>query len=146
MPFKDQDDTSNNYLFYVKEPEAILDATEQITKILDAKYLPTDLDEYCHTQTQLEHDLNEGAEPYHARAFPVPRCHMEALKHEVEHLCEIGVLKQINRLQWIAPTFLVPKKHGTVRFISDFRELNKGIKDRPYPIPHIQDMRGAASN
>ena len=84
--------------------------------------------------------LNEGAEPYHARAFPIPRVHMETLKMEVERLCQLGVLKKVNRSQWAAPTFVIPKKDGTVRFISDFRELNKRIRRQPYPIPHIQDM------
>jgi hypothetical protein len=36
--------------------------------------------------------------------------------------------------------FIIPKKDGTVWFISDFRELNKRIVRKPYPIPHIQDM------
>ena len=32
------------------------------------------------------------------------------------------------------------KKDGTVRFISDFCELNKCIKCKPFPIPKIQDL------
>ena len=92
------------------------------------------------TGSKVDVELNEGAEPYHARAFPLPRCHMETLKVEVHRLCELGVLKRVNRSQWAAPTFVIPKKDGTVRFISDFRELNKRIKRRPYPIPNIQDM------
>ena len=82
----------------------------------------------------------EGAKPYHAKSFPVPRVHYETLKREVERLVELGVLKKVNRSEWAAPTFLIPKKDGSVRFISDFRELNKRIKRKPYPIPHIQDM------
>jgi hypothetical protein len=31
-------------------------------------------------------------------------------------------------------------KDGTVRFISDFRQLNKRIKRKPFPIPKIQDL------
>ena len=38
------------------------------------------------------------------------------------------------------PSFITPKKDGTVRFINDFRELNIRIKRTPYPIPKIQDM------
>ena len=92
------------------------------------------------TGTKVNIELNEGAIPYHARSFPMPRCHMETLKVEVDRLCKLGGLKRVNRSQWAAPTFPINKKDGTVRFISDFRELNKRIKRRPYPIPHIQDM------
>jgi hypothetical protein len=50
------------------------------------------------------------------------------------------VPKRVNRSQWGAPTFIIPKKDGTVSFISDFRELNKRIKRQPYPIPKIQNL------
>lgn len=89
---------------------------------------------------QYDIDLKPDVEPYHARAFPIPRKYTETLKQEVERLCELGVLKRVNRSEWAAPTFIIPKKDGTVRFISDFRELNKRIKRKPYPIPKIQDM------
>ncbi len=85
-------------------------------------------------------ELVEGAKPYHARPYPIPKCHMETLKMEVDRLCELGVLRKVNRSEWTAPTFIIPKKDGTVRFISDFRELNKRIRRKPFPIPHIQDM------
>jgi hypothetical protein len=85
-------------------------------------------------------ELKEDATPYHARPFPIPRCHAETLKMEVDRLVEIGVLKKVNRSKWAAPSFIIPKKDGTVRFINDFRELNKRIKRKPFPIPNIQDM------
>jgi hypothetical protein len=87
-----------------------------------------------------EIELRSDATPYHARAFPIPRIHEQTLRHEVERLCQIGVLRRVNRSEWAAPTFIVPKKDGSVRFISDFRELNKRIKRKPYPIPKIQDL------
>ena len=85
-------------------------------------------------------DLIEGATPYHAKAFPIPRVHLETLRAEVQRLCDLGVLKRVNRSEWAAPTFIIPKKDGSVRFISDFRELNKRIKRKPYPIPKIQNL------
>jgi len=62
----------------------------------------------------------EGAKPCHALAYNTPRCHAQTLKAEVECLVKIGVLKKVNRSEWAAPTFVIPKKDGSVRFISDF--------------------------
>jgi len=59
---------------------------------------------------------------------------------ELQQLCQIGVLKKINHSECAAPTFIIPKKDGPVRFVSDFQELNKRIKWKPFPIPHIQDL------
>ena len=85
-------------------------------------------------------ELKEGAVPFHAKPYGIPKIHEYTMKKEVERLCKIGVLKKINRSEWAAPTFIIPKKNGTVRFISDFRELNKRIKQKPYPIPKIQEL------
>jgi len=65
-------------------------------------------------------ELQEGAKPCHARAYDTPRCHMQTLKAEVERLVKIGVLKKVNRSEWAAPAFVIPKKDGSARFISDF--------------------------
>ena len=59
---------------------------------------------------------------------------------EVSRLVELGVLKKVNRSEWAAPSFIIPKKDGTARFINDFRELNKWIKRKVFPTPHIQDV------
>ena len=59
---------------------------------------------------------------------------------EVDRLVQIGVLKKINHSQWAAPCFVMPKKDQTIRFVSDFRELNERIKRTPFPPPKIQDL------
>jgi hypothetical protein len=84
--------------------------------------------------------LKENVKPYHARPYGIPKAYEATFKLEVERLCQLGVLKKINRSEWAAPTFLIPKKDNTVRFISDFRELNARIKRKPFPIPKIQDL------
>ena len=84
--------------------------------------------------------LKADAKPYHARAFPIPKCYELTLRQEVDRLVKIGVLKKVNRSEWAAPTFIIPKKDNTVRFLSDFRELNKRIKRQPFPLPKIQDL------
>jgi Reverse transcriptase (RNA-dependent DNA polymerase) len=84
--------------------------------------------------------LQPDAKPYHAKAFPIPQAYMATLKMEVEQPCKVGVLRQVNQSEWEAPTFIIPKKDGSVQFISDFCKLNKRIKRKPYSIPKIQDM------
>ena len=84
--------------------------------------------------------LKPDVQPYHARAYPIPKAYESTLRMEVSRLCQAGVLKKVNRSEWAAPTFIIPKKDMTVRFNSDFRELNKRIRRKPYPIPKIQDL------
>ena len=49
------------------------------------------------------------AEPYHGKPFPVPRIHELTFKQELDRLDYIKVIKKVNRSQWGAPTFLIPK-------------------------------------
>ena len=53
-------------------------------------------------------------------------------------LVAIGALKTFNRSEWSVPSFIIPKKDGQVRFISDLSQLNKKIKGTPYPLTHIK--------
>ena len=46
----------------------------------------------------------------------------------------------MNNSQWAASTFIIPKKNGTVRLISAFRELNKIKNAKPFSIPNIQHL------
>ena len=56
---------------------------------------------------------------------------------EIDRLVAIGVLKWQPSSKWASPSFIIPKKDHTVRSIWDFREPNKGIVQKPYPIPKI---------
>jgi hypothetical protein len=133
------------------EPANLDEVTNNCTHLTDEERLKlnTLLKKYEHlfdgslgswTGEVYDVELKSDATPYHARAYPIPRAYEKTLRQEVERLCQIGVLKKVNRSEWAAPTFIIPKKDGSVRFISDFRELNKRIKRKPYPLPKIQDL------
>ena len=91
-------------------------------------------------------ELKKDATAYHGRPYPIPHSQLKVFKKEVERLCELGVLKRQPESEWGSPTFIIPKKNGQVRFLTDFREVNKQIIRTPYPIPKIssvlQEMEG----
>jgi hypothetical protein len=94
-------------------------------------------------------ELTPDAVPYHCgKPIRIPHIHMKTLKKEVDRLVEIGVLEVVQGDKagpWCAPSFITAKKadaegNQRVRFITDFRELNKYIRRKPWPMPHINDM------
>jgi hypothetical protein len=50
-------------------------------------------------------------------------------------LTDIKVFEKCHDSEWAAPTFVQPKKTGDIRILTDFRELNKYIKRKPFPLP-----------
>ena len=85
-------------------------------------------------------EIEEGARPKHSKPYPVPKAYEKVTKKECTRFCDIGVLEEANHSQWAAPSFVQPKKTGDVRVLTDFRELNKVLIRKPYPLPKIQDL------
>jgi len=90
--------------------------------------------------TGVSFELKADAKPFHAKPYPIAHVHERPMKTECDRLVMLGVLEECHESEWAAPTFIIPKKNNTVRFISDFRKLNAALKRKPYPIPKIQDM------
>ncbi len=65
---------------------------------------------------------------------------------DIDRLISIEVLKWQPLPKWALPSFIILKKDHTVRTISDFREQNKQVVRKPYPIPKIsttlQELEG----
>ena len=91
-------------------------------------------------------DIKDDAVPHATRAYTVPQNHRAVFKAELDRLVRIGVLEEGSRSEWMAGTFIVPKKllpgetTPRVRWVSDFRGLNKALKRKMYPIPKIGDI------
>ena len=67
--------------------------------------------------------------------------HLETFKKELQHLVKIGVLSRQGTSSLASPTFIIPKKDGRVRCISNLRELNKVVMRKQYPLPIINDIK-----
>ena len=113
---------------------------ETLRKVLNKykKLFNGELGLYPHKKFHI--DVNADAETKHMRAYPVPHVHLELFKKELQHLVKLGVLSPQGASEWAMPSFIIPKKDGRVRWISDLRELNKVIKRKQYPLPMIMDV------
>jgi hypothetical protein len=85
-------------------------------------------------------DLEENAVPHRTRAYDIPHSQKLIFKGELDRLVKIGVLEECGRSEWISGTFIIPKKDGRVRWISDFRALNKALKRKVWPMPLISEL------
>ena len=85
-------------------------------------------------------ELKDGMKPPYLRPFPVPIIHEQTLRKEIDRLIKIGVLRKVGACENASPSFIIPKKDGTIRFVSDFRVLNAMLKDKQFPLPKVQDM------
>ena len=84
--------------------------------------------------------LIENPKPVRRRPYSVPTSHLTVFKAELHRLLEIGVIEKATRSEWIAGTFIVPKKDGRVRWITYFRGLNKSLCRKVYPLRKISEI------
>ena len=92
------------------------------------------------TDEKIHLDIDPKVSPHRSRAYSVPQLHLATFKKELERLVSIGVLEKCGRADWVSGTFIIPKKDGRVRWVSDFRALNKAIKRKFYPLPKINEI------
>ena len=86
-------------------------------------------------------ELNPDSKPFNIRYYPVPIINKEKFEKDLKGLVEIGVPNPVNQIQYCNPIFIIPKKKGTVKFITDYRRLNQKLVRKPYPLPRIgEDM------
>ena len=84
--------------------------------------------------------IDPNTTPIHSKPFTIPNVHRQHFNNIITELVANNVLRKIISSKWAFPSFLVPKKNGTFRLVSDFRRLNKLLADAPYPLPQIKDV------
>jgi hypothetical protein len=84
--------------------------------------------------------LCQDAKPFAFKPFIISHIHVETVKTEIKRLMNIGIITPDVDYPWASPCFVIPKKDGTVRFLTDFRRLNTQLERCPYPIPKISTL------
>jgi hypothetical protein len=84
--------------------------------------------------------LKHDAKPFATKPFSIHHVHVKTVKTEIKRQKDIWVITSDLDSPWASPCFIIPKKDGTVRFLTDFRRLNAQLERHPYPIPKIKTL------
>ena len=95
-----------------RQQQQLADVLRKHTKLFSGK-----LGIFPKRQVHLE--LIPDAKPKSSRPYGVPRQHEAVFKEELNCLEEVGVLSRCGASEWLAGTFIIPKKDGRVRWISE---------------------------
>ena len=89
----------------------------------------------------VELELNIDSKPVLSQPYPVPRVHKAIFRKELDRLVLLGVIKEANNPEWGAPYFAQPKpKTDCIIFLSEFWNLKRQLKRKPYTMPKIHEM------
>ena len=78
--------------------------------------------------------------PIQSRPIPIPQSKVVEVKRDIQELCSLGVLEPTSPSRWSFPSFIVPKKDGSARVVTDFRKLNQVLLRKPFPIPTLHEL------
>ena len=85
----------------------------------------------CKTDT-VYFELKEESKPICSLPYPLPKVQEEMLKNEVGRLVLLVFLEVANDSEQRSLSFAEPKpKSNQIRFLSDFGNLNKQLKQKP---------------
>ena len=82
-------------------------------------------------------ELKPGYKPFTSRYYRVTRTDKNFFHKELRQSVEIGVLTRVQHSQDGCAPFIIPKKEGTMRFITNYHRLNQKLARKPYPLPII---------
>lgn len=94
----------------------------------------------CHPTAEVNIELKPGSHPVWIPPYRLEDAKRTPFYNELNSMIEDKILVPTGPSEWGFPSFIIPKKDGRVRWISDFRELNKMIVRKPFPLPRIQDI------
>ena len=77
-------------------------------------------------------ELKAGSKLFNCKYYLVSRINKETFCKYLKQLVKIGVLTLVQHIQYGTSVFIIPKKEGTVRFITDSHRLNQKLARKMY--------------
>ncbi|GJR42687.1 putative reverse transcriptase domain-containing protein [Tanacetum coccineum] len=90
-------------------------------------------------QVEFQIDLIPGAAPVARAPYRLAPSEMKELSEQLKELSDKGFIRPSSS-PWGDPVLFVKKKDGSFRMCIDYRELNKLMVKKRYPLPIIDDL------
>jgi hypothetical protein len=84
--------------------------------------------------------LDPKAKPLKQRLCCFTQDKKDVINREIAKLLDIGFIKEIYHLDWLANPVLVPEENKNWRMCVDYTNLNKSWKKDPFGLPQIDQV------
>ena len=65
-------------------------------------------------QASSQIELKDDAKPFFGKPYKLSQAHILTIKREVDRMVAQGTLRPVKEATWALPSFIIPKKNGTV--------------------------------
>ncbi len=83
--------------------------------------------------------LKPDTKPVYIPAYRLPHSQRLIVGEKAKEMLKQGVI-QSSRSPWNSPLFIIPKKDGQFRPVTDFRKASEVTQDDRYPLPVLSDL------
>ncbi|MCO5606372.1 hypothetical protein L7F22_060560 [Adiantum nelumboides] len=89
-----------------------------------------------------EHKINLKADavPIIQHRYRLNPTYAKQVKEEIDKLLAVGFIYPVDKVTWLSPIVVVPKKNGKIRVCVDWRKLNAATITDPFLLPYCDTM------
>ena len=89
---------------------------------------------------ELDLELKNPKVKSYTRQYPLSQADADEVDHQIQELCEAGLVRENNDCSWNSPVFVVSKKNHSKRMVVDLRKVNALLKPIITLLPKIDDL------
>lgn len=90
-------------------------------------------------------NLKKDAVPVISQRYRMNPNYAKAVKEELDKLMKVGFIYPLEKVTWLLPIVVVPKKNGKLRICVDYRKLNAATITDPFPLPFQDTLLDAVA-